>query len=124
MSPARFTASLSLSALAAFTLLPACGDEVVITEADAGILKIACDSKSCECPEGKTCQMTCKAGEACAAKCQNGSTCDVDCAASTECSARCFDGAKGTVRRKDGASPTVTSTPTGDCKVCLGECNK
>lgn len=124
MSSARLVASLSFAALGALASLPACDDEVVTTEADAGVLVVACDSKSCECPEGKTCKMTCKAGESCDAKCQKGSSCDVDCAQSTACTARCFDEAKGTIRRKDGDAPTVTSTPTGDCKVCLGECNK
>ncbi len=124
MSSARLVASLSFAALSAFVFLPACDDEIVVTEADSGVLKVACDSKGCECPEGKTCSMTCKAGESCNAKCQKGSTCDVDCAESSDCTARCFDEAKGTIRRKDGAAPTVTSAPTGDCKVCLGECKK
>lgn len=122
MPSARLTASLAFSALAAFAVLPACDDEAIATEPDAGVLQIACTAQSCECPEGKTCKMTCKAGESCYAKCLKGSTCDVDCGGSTDCAARCFEEAKGTIRRKEGASPVITSAPGGDCKACLGEC--
>ncbi|MBK8217649.1 MAG: hypothetical protein IPK71_28315 [Myxococcales bacterium] len=122
--PARLACLAPLTALF-FVALGACGDtETVADPADAGPLVVACDAQSCECPAGRTCTMTCKAGEACYAKCLDGSTCDVDCGGATDCAARCFDNAKGTIRRKDGASPVVTSAPSGDCKVCLGECVK
>jgi hypothetical protein len=121
---AFFAVSLGTS-LTAFAALSACGDTAIVPEqVDSGTLSVACTSTSCECPEGRTCIMTCPKGQACNAQCGKGATCDIDCAQSTDCSARCLDNAKGTVRRQTGNSPTVTSAPTGDCKVCLGECKK